>query len=245
MAHYNLGIALRPGEARRGHRRIPRGDPAQARRRRGPHQPRHRPACPGEAGRGGRRIPRGDPAQARLRHGPVQPRQRPESQGKLDEAIADYREAIRLKPDYAMAHNNLAYALTMHPDPAKRDPAAALEHARKATQLEPRNWASSSIRLPSPSIAPVCATRPWPRSASRWSCKAVVRADWFFLAMIEHERGNAAEAARWFDKSLPWIKQGSPRTPSAPGLDRSGEAAGPPRSACPRPETRARPTEKP
>ena len=73
-AHYNLGIALRgQGKLDEADRRIPRGDPAQARLRRGPLQPRHRPACPGEAGRGDRRIPRGDPAQARLRRGPLQP----------------------------------------------------------------------------------------------------------------------------------------------------------------------------
>ena len=56
-----------PGQARRGHRRIPRGDPAQARLRRGPLQPRQRPGGPGQARRGHRRIPRGDPAQARRR----------------------------------------------------------------------------------------------------------------------------------------------------------------------------------
>ncbi len=33
------------------------------------------------------------------------------NQGKLEEAIAAYREAIRLKPDYADAHNNLGIAL--------------------------------------------------------------------------------------------------------------------------------------
>ena len=55
MAHNNLGNALRPGEAGRGHRRIPRGDPAPARPRQGPQQPRHCPATSGEARR--RRSP--------------------------------------------------------------------------------------------------------------------------------------------------------------------------------------------
>jgi protein O-GlcNAc transferase len=32
-------------------------------------------------------------------------------QEKLDDAIASYREAIRLKPDYAEAHFNLGSAL--------------------------------------------------------------------------------------------------------------------------------------
>ena len=32
-------------------------------------------------------------------------------QGKLEEAIASYRQAVRLKPDYAEAYNNLGNAL--------------------------------------------------------------------------------------------------------------------------------------
>ncbi|MGZ3598244.1 MAG: tetratricopeptide repeat protein [Syntrophales bacterium] len=34
-------------------------------------------------------------------------------QGKLDEAIANYREALRLNPDYAMAQENLRNALAV------------------------------------------------------------------------------------------------------------------------------------
>ena len=33
------------------------------------------------------------------------------TQGKLDQAMAQYTEALRLKPDYAEAHNNLGLAL--------------------------------------------------------------------------------------------------------------------------------------
>ena len=39
------GAGRKAARARRADRRLPRGDPAQARRRRGPHQPRHRPAA--------------------------------------------------------------------------------------------------------------------------------------------------------------------------------------------------------
>ncbi len=87
---------------------------------------------PGEAGRGDRRIPRGDPAQARLRRGPLQPRHRPEDQGKLDEAIAEFRAAIRLKPDYAEAHINLGIALQ---DQGKLEEAIA--EYRAAIRLKP------------------------------------------------------------------------------------------------------------
>ena len=78
-AHNNLGIVLRgPGQAGRGHRRIPRGHPARARLRRGPQQPRQRPAetraSSDEAIACYRKAIELDP---KLRHGPLQPRQRP------------------------------------------------------------------------------------------------------------------------------------------------------------------------
>ncbi len=56
-------------------------------------------------------IPHRHPAPARLRRGPLQPRQRPERPGEVPEAIDAYREAIRLKPDYAEAHCNLGLIL--------------------------------------------------------------------------------------------------------------------------------------
>ena len=53
-------------------------------------------------------------------------------QGKLDEAIAEYRKAIRLKPDLAEAHHNLGIALASQ---GKLDEAIA--EYRKAIRLKP------------------------------------------------------------------------------------------------------------
>ena len=53
-------------------------------------------------------------------------------QGKLDEAIACYRRALELKPDYAEAHNNLGNALK---DQGKLDEAVACY--RRALELKP------------------------------------------------------------------------------------------------------------
>jgi len=41
------------------------------------------------------------------------------SQGKGDEAIREYQEAIRLEPDLASAHNNLAISLYLKGDYAE------------------------------------------------------------------------------------------------------------------------------
>ena len=102
-----------PGQARRGHRRIPRGDPAQARLRRGPRTTSGVILCEGKRDYPRRRRN----AARRSGSSPTTPRPTTTSaspcgtQGKPDEAIVEYREAIRLKPDYAEAHANLGAIL--------------------------------------------------------------------------------------------------------------------------------------
>jgi tetratricopeptide (TPR) repeat protein len=145
------------------------------------------------------------------------------NQGKFDAAIAAYREAIRLKPDFGWAHNNLAEALTMHPDPARRDIAAALEHARKATALQPLEKANVNTLA-------VAEFRAGHRDLALASFRKSMEMssggdpyDWFFLAMIEHERGKSQEAARWFDQSVAWMKR--QKAPDAELLPIWNEAA--------------------
>ena len=57
-----------------------------------------------------------------------------EAQGKLEEAIAQYRDALRLKGDYVDAHTNLGNALAAQ---GKLDEAIA--HLREAIRLRPRD----------------------------------------------------------------------------------------------------------
>ena len=55
------------------------------------------------------------------------------AQGKLEEAIAEYREALRLEPNFTEAHNNLANELV-----AQGKPEEAIPEFERALQLEPR-----------------------------------------------------------------------------------------------------------
>ncbi len=73
------------------------------------------PSRPGEVGRGGRLLPPGLGAEAGLRRGPQQPGRRSEGPGKLDEAVACYRRALELKPDFAAAHSNLCSRSSIAP----------------------------------------------------------------------------------------------------------------------------------
>jgi tetratricopeptide (TPR) repeat protein len=58
-----------------------------------------------------------------------------EREGDLEGAVRHYREAVRIRPDYVDAMNNLAWLLATQPDPALRDPAEALRLAREASRL--------------------------------------------------------------------------------------------------------------
>jgi len=53
-------------------------------------------------------------------------------QGRLDEAISEYREALRIAPGYALAHYNLGFALTLQ---NKLD--EAITHYSEALRLKP------------------------------------------------------------------------------------------------------------
>ncbi len=59
------------------------------------------------------------------------------------EAIGHYNEAIRLKPDFAEARNNLAWLLATAEDPRYRDPSEALKQAQQAVQLS--HWKEAAF----------------------------------------------------------------------------------------------------
>jgi tetratricopeptide (TPR) repeat protein len=55
-----------------------------------------------------------------------------QSQGKLDQAINQYRHALQVKPNYIEAHNNLGIALQLQGKPDE-----AISHYRRALQIDP------------------------------------------------------------------------------------------------------------
>ena len=77
-------------------------------------------------------VPRGHPPQTRLRRSAQQLGVTLEDQGQLAEAVMQYQEALRLKPDYAEAHNNLGNALREQGQLAE-----AVTHYQEALRLKP------------------------------------------------------------------------------------------------------------
>src|SRR5262249_7998103 len=58
--------------------------------------------------------------------------------GRLEEGLAEYEETIRIKRDNAYAYDGLAWALATRPEARLRDPGRAVEAARRAVELDPK-----------------------------------------------------------------------------------------------------------
>ncbi len=66
-----------------------------------------------------------------------------EHKADYGKALADYQEAVRLKPDYADGYNNLAWLLAVCPDPRFRNGAIAVKYAKKGCELT--KWKNPAI----------------------------------------------------------------------------------------------------
>jgi tetratricopeptide (TPR) repeat protein len=133
-----------------------------------------------------------------------------EQKRQWDEAIAEYRESIRLMPNFALAHNNLAYILATCPDSKLRNYPQAVELAKKAVLLEPKKgdfWNTLGEALY--------------YSGSRQEALAALEKsmqlrkggdsfDWFFLAMIYQQQGEKEKARQWYDKAVQWMDKNQP-----------------------------------
>jgi tetratricopeptide (TPR) repeat protein len=134
--------------------------------------------------------------------------------GRPDEAIAAYREAIGFgfAPDFAKTYNELAWHLVISSDPKFRDPARAVELARKAVELAPQQ---ASIR----NTLGVAHYRAgdWKAAIVALEKAEALRPDayfafnGFFLAMAHGKLGHNDEARAWYDKAVAWMAKNKPK----------------------------------
>ena len=121
------------------------------------------------------------------------------TEGKLEEAVAEYREAIRLKPGDARAHGNLGVALS---EQGKRDEALA-EH-RETIRLEP-NFAAGHNNLAWVLASQLDPKHRDPTEALAHARKAVElepqEGDYFnTLGFVEYRSGNLDAARTALDR---------------------------------------------
>src|SRR5262249_3225564 len=106
--------------------------------------------------------------------------------------------------------NNLAWNLAVDPDPQLRDPAQAVELARKAVELAPMQgmyWNTLGVA-----------------HYRAGDCKAAIAAleksmelrkggdsfDWFFLVMAHWKLVQKDKARAWYDRAVQWLDKNQP-----------------------------------
>jgi serine/threonine-protein kinase len=138
--------------------------------------------------------------------------------GQWDKAIEALKEATRLIPGDARSHAQLAWDLANHPNLTSRDPKRALEQARKAIKLGPRNskaWEALG--------AAYYRDGQFIQGAN--ALRRAIRANWgkptpqisLFLAMCEQQRGQHELASRHFQEAQSWLTWYRERSPVTAG----------------------------
>ena len=123
--------------------------------------------------------------------------------------MAEYRTALRLRPDYALAHNNLGWALAKPPDSTRI--AEALAHARKAVALAPADGNFQGTQALAEYRAGHLAESIAAAERSIDLDKAYNAYNWFFLAMARARRGEADRARDYFDQAVAWTHKNDPK----------------------------------
>jgi serine/threonine protein kinase len=125
-------------------------------------------------------------------------------------AVQAFSQAVHVAPDNASACNNLAWFLVTCPEPSVRDPARAVELAKKAVALEPTKGATWNT-------LGVAQYRAGAWKAAIDSLMTSLSLPWgnddldlFFLAMAHWQLGEKVEARRWYDEAVKWTKANRP-----------------------------------
>jgi tetratricopeptide (TPR) repeat protein len=121
-------------------------------------------------------------------------------------------EAARKTGDDPETQNALAQMFAQSPDHRLRDPARAVEWAKKAVERSPQAG-------PYRSTLGLALYR-----AGDWSgcIESISKAlelrnggdatDWFVLAMAHWKRGDKDQGRRWYDKGVRWMEENDPKS---------------------------------
>lgn len=130
--------------------------------------------------------------------------------GQFSEAQGQYSKALEVNPQNPLAHNNLAWFLCTCSDTKVRDPSRAVELARRAVELAPKErsyWNTLGAAYYRAGNWKA-ATEAFEKSIALSSGGGV--SDWFFLAMADWQLGEKDEARKWYDKAVVWMNKNAP-----------------------------------
>jgi serine/threonine protein kinase/WD40 repeat protein len=148
----------------------------------------------------------GDTLQRAQAHSLVEQAERHIGAKEHAKALAALRQAVKIAPKYAEAHNELAWLLLTGPKEL-RDPAQALRLARSAVELE----LTRALHLNTWGVA-LYYTGRYAEAIPILERSLLEREgqtdafDHFFLAMCHHRLGDAAKAKEWFERGKQWFQ---------------------------------------
>jgi tetratricopeptide (TPR) repeat protein len=133
------------------------------------------------------------------------------AQGNLDAALAASDNAIALQPNDPAIYNELAWHLATAPEPHRHDAIRAVDLARNATELAPKDgniWNTLGVAQ--------YRAGQWQNAIETLVKSMELRnggdpADWFFLAMAHWKAGHKDEARTWYDKAIEWTDKKPPQ----------------------------------
>ena len=124
-----------------------------------------------------------------------------------DRASADYSKVIELSPKFPLGFNSLAWLLATCPDQKFRDPSRAVELAKKAVELAPKDGSQWNTL----GVAQYRAGSRKAASEALNKSMALEKGgnsfDWFFLAMAHWHLGERDQAREWYRQAIGWMKK--------------------------------------
>jgi serine/threonine protein kinase/Tfp pilus assembly protein PilF len=127
--------------------------------------------------------------------------------GEYEKAYADYQTALKLAPSNSWVYNALAWLLATCPDPRLRNPARAVDFAKKAVQLasqDGNSWISLGV----------AEYRAREYKAAILALERCLKLDpgadaavLFFLAMAHGKLNHRDEARKWYDRGVAWLEK--------------------------------------
>ena len=181
-AYNNLGNALREqGKLEEAIANCQRAVQSETRISRGLQQPGQCPEGTGQARRCDRQLPAGRASEARFAQAYSNLGNAFQGQGKFDEAVANCRQAVQLKPGFAEAYNNLGNALQ---GLEKFDEAIATY--RQAVSLQP-DFPEAHVNQSMPLLLLGNFAEGWPEYAWRWRSADFLKTTFFRPALPGQE----------------------------------------------------------
>jgi serine/threonine protein kinase/tetratricopeptide (TPR) repeat protein len=129
--------------------------------------------------------------------------------GLFEKARAELTKAIDSRPDNAQYPNALAWLLVAHADPKAHDPRRAVELAKRALKLQPKNgnyWntlGAAHYRAGDWQAALEALDKSI--EVTTWHDSDAYR--WFFLAMAHWQLEHRDEARKAYDRAVNWMKE--------------------------------------